>query len=74
MSSIGKVIQGLDVMDIIAIIGKKNRKYQAVLLGDIEEVIGKDSEEYLKIRKLILDSFNGYTRSILRLIFGDDFE
>lgn len=74
MSSVGKVIQGLDVIDIITIVGKKNRKYQAVLLGEIEQIISKDTEEYQKVRKSILDSFNGYTRSVLRLVFGDDFE
>jgi hypothetical protein len=71
---IGKVIQGLDVIDIVTIVGKKNRKYQAVLLAEIETVMDKDSDDYKKIRKVILDSYNGYTRSILRLIFGDDFE
>lgn len=67
----GVVIQGLDLLDIVGFISKKNKKFQAITLSDVEEVLGKDSEEYLLIRKIILDSFNNYTRSIVRSIFGD---
>ncbi len=68
------VIQGLDLLDVVEFVSKKNKKYQAILLQDIEEVLGRDSEEYLAIRKLILDSLNNYTRSVLRVIFGNDFD
>ena len=67
----GVVIQGLDLMDIVTFISKKNKKFQAILLADLEEVLGKDSEEFALVRKLILDGFNNYTRSIIRAIFGD---
>jgi len=33
--------------------------------------LGKDSKEYTLVRKLVLDGFNNYTRSIVRAIFGD---
>jgi hypothetical protein len=74
MGTGGNIIQQLDLMDIIFFVGKKSRRFQAVLLQDIEEVLGKDTEEYTKVRKLVLDSFNNYTRSVLRTIFGNDFE
>jgi hypothetical protein len=67
----GVVIQGLDVLDVVRFIGKKNKKFQAILLNDIEDVLGADSQEYKLVRKLILDGFNNYTRSVLRVIFGD---
>lgn len=67
----GVVIQGLDVLDVVRFIGKKNKKFQAILLNDIEDVLGSDSQEYKLVRKLILDGFNNYTRSVLRVIFGD---
>ena len=68
------VIQGLDPLDIIYFVNKKNKKFQAILLQDVEEVLGVDSPEYKEVRRLFLDSFNNYTRSILRIIFGNDFE
>lgn len=69
-----KIIQGLDILDIVGFISKRNRKNIVILLQSIEQVIDKDSQEYKKIRSLILDSMNDYTRSILRIIFGTDFE
>jgi|WetSurSiteA1Bulk_404760.scaffolds.fasta_scaffold05691_6 hypothetical protein len=70
----GKVIQGLDVIDLIVIVGQKNKKFTAITLQEMEEVLGKDSKEYATVRKIFLDCFNNYTRSIMRSIFGDDFE
>ena len=70
----GEIIQGLDVVDIQHFVGRKNRKFQAVILNEIEDALGKDTEEFQKVRKLILDGFNEYTRSILRIIFGNDLE
>jgi len=67
----GVVIQGLDLMDIIKFVARKNKKYQAMLLNDLEEVLPPESEEYKAARKLFLDCFNNYTRSVLRAIFGD---
>lgn len=65
------IIQGLDLLEVIGFIAKKNRRYQAMSLQDLEEIIPKDSEEFRKIRKLFLDGYNDYTRAILRIIFGD---
>ena len=64
-------IDGLDLFDLISFINKKNKRYQAVILADVEEILGKDSEEFKIIRKLFLDGFNDYTRSIVRIVFGD---
>ena len=70
----GTIVTGLDPLEVVDFVGRKNRKYQAILLHDIEEILGKDSTHYSEVRKLILDSYNNYTRSIFRVIFGNDFE
>lgn len=67
----GVIIQGLDLIDIVTFISKKNKKFQAILLSELEETLGRDSKEYTLVRKLVLDGFNNYTRSIVRAIFGD---
>jgi hypothetical protein len=40
-------------------------------LQELETILPADSEEFKMIRKLFLDGYNDYTRSILRIIFGD---
>jgi hypothetical protein len=72
----GEIIQGLDLQDLVKLIAKKSGKFQAILLTDLEEILPKDkyTEEFPKVRKLILDSYNDYTRSVMRAIFGNDFE
>lgn len=64
-------IGGLDLFDLITFISKKNKRFIAIMLAETEEIVGKDSEEYKKLRKIILDGFNDYTRSIVRIVFGD---
>lgn len=64
-------IDGLDLFDLISFISKKNKRFIAVMLADTEDILGKDSPEYQQMRKIILDGFNDYTRSIVRIVFGD---
>ena len=67
----GYLIQGLDLPDIIGFIDKKNKKFQAITLTEFEEVMDKNSPEFKAIRKITLDNYNNYTRSVVRAIFGD---
>ena len=67
----GVVIQGLDLIDIISIVDKKKRKYLALMLQDLEGVLGADSEEFKSVRKIVLDNVNSYTRSLIRALLGD---
>lgn len=72
----GVVIQGLDVIDVLKFIDKKQKRFLAISLNELEDIfeaagIGRDSDEFQLVRKLILDLVNEYTRSILRVIFGD---
>lgn len=67
----GPIIQGLDIIDMLGYVSRNNKKYQATVLNLLEEVLDKDTEEYKQIRKIFLDAFNNYTRSTLKLIFGN---
>ena len=77
MSSEGVVIQGLDLLDVVHFVAQRNKKFQAIFLNDLEEIFRKSKpvgplpQEFFWIRKLYLDSQNNYTRSILRILFGD---
>ncbi len=65
------VIDGLNMFDIITIISKKNKRYIANALDEMEEILGSDTKAFLKVRKVFLDSQNDYTRSIFVTLFGD---
>jgi hypothetical protein len=66
-----KVIQEVDVFDVIKYVGRKNKKLQAILLQEMEKFFPKHSDEYQEIRKVVLDETSNFSRSILREIFGD---
>ncbi|NMC34393.1 MAG: hypothetical protein GYA36_18365 [Veillonellaceae bacterium] len=71
----GQIIKGLDVLDLMKFIKSKNKRYQAIALQSLEEIIpDKKSDEFIYIRKLLLDTLNNYTRAIFRIIFGVDLE
>ncbi len=40
-------------------------------MDDLEMVLGKDTEAFIHARKIFLDAFNDYTRSILVSLFGN---
>lgn len=65
------VIQQVDILDILKSIGKKKKKLQAILLQELETVIPKESPEYNKMRKVVLDETSDYARAIVKSIFGD---
>jgi len=67
-------LSGIDFIEVMSSIKKKHRWYLASLLRDIESLLGEDSEEFLVIRKLILDTFNDFLRAVVRIIFGEEIE
>jgi len=71
IQSQSKVVQEVDILSIIRDVGKKNKKLQAKILQEIEKSVDKNSDEFDELRKFVLDEINGYTRSIMRDIFGD---
>ncbi len=64
-------IEGLDIIDVVRYISRKKDKFIAIVLADLEEVMDKETNEYKFIRKVFLDGFNDYTRSIMRTLFGN---
>jgi len=68
---VGVVIEGLNVLEIVKFLSNKNKKYLAITLNNIEDVLDTNSEEYKLIRKEVLDGFNEYTRAIVEVVFGD---
>jgi lauroyl/myristoyl acyltransferase len=67
----GVIMQGFDILDVANFVGRLNKRYQAVLLSNIEDVLGKSHKDYPQIRKLILDSTNNFTRAVMNEIFGE---
>jgi hypothetical protein len=65
------IIDGFNMFDIITIIQKKNRRYIANALDEIEETLGKDSEQFVAVRKVLLDTMNDFTRSVFVTLFGN---
>lgn len=64
-------IDGLDMVDVIDFVGNKKNKFIAIMLDDVEMKFPANSEEHKFMRKVILDGMNDYTRSLLRIFFGD---
>jgi hypothetical protein len=65
------VIEGLDLVDALNVIENKKDKFVAIMLSDVEMMFPKNSKEFRYVRKIILDGMNDYTRSYLRILFGD---
>jgi phage-related protein len=66
---------GLDKFEIMELITKKKQRYLALELNDVEEAMQNCSkEDFELVRKIILDVTNDLTRSIARIIFGEDIE
>jgi len=70
----GVIIEGLNVLEIVKFLGDKNKKYLAITLNNIEDVLDANSEEYKLIRKEVLDGFNEFSRAIVDVLFGDQLE
>lgn len=65
-----RIFQEIDVLTVLKEVASKNKTLQAKVLQELEKYI-KDQDQFSQIRKFILDEQNSYTRSIVRLIFGD---
>lgn len=65
------IIDGLNMFDVINLVSRKNRRYMANALDEIEEILGKDSEQFVMVRKVVLDTMNDYTRSVFVTLFGN---
>jgi len=63
----GKDFQGLTELEIVKLINKRKKRYCAIALNDLEEEIG-DAELFKKVRKILLDNMNSFTRSIFTVV------
>lgn len=68
------IVQNVEVIDLISFIRRKGRLHQKLVLDGLEEELGAGTPGYSRMRKLVLDNTNDYMRSIVKAIFGDDFE
>lgn len=68
------VTRAFDLIDVLSLIKRKQRRYIALLLNDVEELMYDEPEKYSYLRKILLDYFNDYTRSIFRILMGDEVE
>ena len=67
----GRVMQGLDLFDVVRHIDKKTKRYLALILQDMEEVLEDYPGAFKLIRGIVLDNYNDYTRAVVRYLFGD---
>lgn len=58
---------GLTELEIVSLINKRKKRYAAIALSDIEEEI-KDPELFKRVRKVVLDAMNGFTRSTFTIV------
>jgi hypothetical protein len=63
----GNEFQGLSELEIVKLLNKKKKRYCAIALGELEEEIS-DPELFKKVRKILLDNMNGFTRSTFTVI------
>ncbi len=63
----------LDLIEIFTLLGEVRDRYLALLLTDVEAVLG-NTNEYVVTRKLILDHVNDYTRALADVIIGQRIE
>ena len=64
---------GLDMLDILSILERRKGTYLSLLLDDLEKsYLRTPTPTYEEVRKLILDYFNDYYRSFIRVITDGD--
>lgn len=64
--------KGLTELEIVKLINKRKKRYCAIALNDLEEEV-QDPDLFKKVRKILLDNMNSFTRSIFTVI-GIDIE
>ena len=71
---IGVIIEGLNVLEVVKFLNDKNKKYLAITLNNIEDILDPSTEEYKLVRKEVLDGLNEFTRAIVEVLFSDQLE
>jgi hypothetical protein len=63
--------ENIDVLALTELLTRKNKKFQAIALGQIETLLIDQPELYEQVRKIVLDSLNDLTRLVLSVLFED---
>jgi hypothetical protein len=67
----GIIFEDINVIDVVAFLIRKAKKFEAVALNDFENILIDKPEEYEAIRKVFLDTMNNYVRLIMKTLFDD---
>lgn len=67
----GIITQYVDLLNVTALVSRKNKKLQAVALSQIESLLIDQPEIFTQIRKVYLDSMNDFARLILTALYQD---
>ncbi len=59
--------EGLTELEIVKLINKRKKRYCAIALNDLEEEI-TDQDLFKRVRKVVLDNMNSFTRSIFTVV------
>ncbi len=66
---------GLDILSILSILERRKGTYLSLLLDDLELLYKRnESPAFTDVRKLILDYFNDYYRSLIKVVTDGDIE
>lgn len=60
-------IDSIPDLEVIKLIEKRKRRFLSILLKELEEENMSD-DQFKRIRKIVLDSFNSYTRGLFPII------
>ncbi len=65
----------LDMLSILSILERRKGTYLSLLLDDLELLYKRNSSpDFHEVRKLILDYFNDYYRSLIKVVTDGDIE
>jgi hypothetical protein len=67
----GTLFEDINVIDVVAFLIRKAKKFEAVALSDIENILIDKPEDYEAVRKVFLDTMNNYVRLIMKTLFDD---
>jgi hypothetical protein len=65
---------GLDILSILSILERRKGTYLSLLLDDLELLYKKGDPQFADVRKLVLDYFNDYYRSLIKVVTDGDIE
>jgi len=62
------------MLNEIQLLRRKKDKYIASMMDELEQVLEPDSREFAYVRKIVLDHFNDYHRTVYKIMLGVEVE